>query len=202
MALIIRLSGGPSNTDPDASLGGIMSSTALIDAVLNNLFDKVLRKDILVVDTEFRCFYLLNTGSNPVHGARLRIDEFPAKTIISIGVDPIGQGDGSTFGVATTISTEDSVPTGVIFYGEVDGAISLPVPTLLANQAIAFWVKRVTETGKAQTLTVGVTSDDGEEEVLTTDDGKDSIQFGEIVDVEKNPSAKIGTAVIGFFEAQ
>ena len=39
--LVFRLTGGASNIDPDASLGGIMSNTEISGTALNNLFDDV-----------------------------------------------------------------------------------------------------------------------------------------------------------------
>jgi hypothetical protein len=59
--LLIRLSGGGSNTLPNSSLGGVMSTTTVVtDNVTHNLFDQVDGTESNAGDTEYRGVYLLN----------------------------------------------------------------------------------------------------------------------------------------------
>ena len=50
-----RLSGGASNSDPTAALGGVISSTVLVDATPGNLFPEV--DEDLRVSMSFSCFH-------------------------------------------------------------------------------------------------------------------------------------------------
>ncbi len=56
--LLFYHSGGAGNSDPDASLGGIISTTQITDASDNNLFDDVTGDEASSGDTEYRGFYL------------------------------------------------------------------------------------------------------------------------------------------------
>src|SRR6187551_2668402 len=59
--LLIRLSGGSGNSDPNASLGGAMStSTTVTDNTTHNLFDQVTGTESNAGDIEYRGIYLLN----------------------------------------------------------------------------------------------------------------------------------------------
>lgn len=53
------LSGGSLNTDPNESIGGDPSSTAVPDGI-NNLFDDVSQDDTEAGRTDYRCFYVFN----------------------------------------------------------------------------------------------------------------------------------------------
>jgi len=169
MALVLRLSGGSSNANTDNSLGGVMSSVAVVDAVLQNLLDNIKRKEVLIPKTEFRCFYIENTGADPVHGAILFVDQDPNVTTVTLGLDPAGTSDGSTYGVAQTIADESTAPTGVTFEDAGEHRVKLALPTLQSGEAQAIWIKRISETATGQTLTVGLTTT-GNEEVIIPDD--------------------------------
>lgn len=58
----LRLTGGAANADPDASLGGVMSSEQLSATALNNLFDNVSPGESEDGDTEYRAIDLYNVG--------------------------------------------------------------------------------------------------------------------------------------------
>jgi hypothetical protein len=59
--LLIRLSGGSSNSSVNASLGGVMSTTtAVTDNTTHNLFDQVDGTESAAGDVEYRGVYLLN----------------------------------------------------------------------------------------------------------------------------------------------
>lgn len=60
----IYLSGGASNTDPNASLGGAISSTELVDNTLHNLFAKVSAAEALAGSTKYRGIYIKNENGH------------------------------------------------------------------------------------------------------------------------------------------
>lgn len=200
------LSGGTLNVQPNGSLGGIISNTPITDDVLQNLFDDISRNEALLGRTEYRCFYIKNTTAGHVSGVIVEITTNPGKSIVSIGLDPVGKGDGVTTGVATTVVTEDTTPTGVKFFGEdilsTDGpfdTVVLPIGLLQQNEVVAVWLKRVTETGAFQEITVDVTvtHDTVALPGETIDDGG---AIGELLSVSTAATGtfKIGTARIGF----
>jgi len=208
MAVVFRLSGGQLNTDPDGSLGGIMSNTAYITDTVENLFDNVTRNEGLIGRTEFRCIYVLNTGGGHISGAIIEVKTNPPVTHVAIGLDPAGKGDGVNRGVATSIGTEDAVPTGVKFFGEdtasADGPfdqVKMPLGLLKANEAVAIWFKRVTEQGTAQTVSVNLNVVH-DAVTLPGDDVDDGGAIGEMLKVTTTTDNKflIGSARIGFSE--
>jgi hypothetical protein len=168
MTFQIYLSGGASNTDPDSSLGGVMSSTQMVDAVVENLFDNIKRKEILVGKTEFRGMYIKNSHATlPIHNPILYVDLDPTQTQVSFGVDPAGPGDGAATGVMQVIGTEDAVPTGVVFEDANEYKVKLPLPTLKPLESVGIWMKRIsTGSGASASLIVGLTLTGDEESLI------------------------------------
>jgi len=105
------LSGGTnaSNTDVNASIGGVITSTEVADDQLHNLFDKTLGTESTAGDIEHRCIYVKNThGSLELELAKIWIStntSSPAN-IITIARDVIGKD-----GIAETETDEDNAPT-------------------------------------------------------------------------------------------
>lgn len=207
MTLSIRFSGGQNNSQPDGSLGGQRSDTAITDNTLNNLFDAITRAEALTGKTEFRCFYVYNTTSaSHLSGVTVEVTTNAPVSHVALGLDPAGKGDGRTTGIATTIVTEDTTPTGVKFFGEdtasSDGpydTVRLPIGLLKNGEGVPVWIKRVTEKGAAQTITVvmTVTHDSVTLPGKNVDDGG---AIGELIKVTTQVTGtfKIGTARIGF----
>ena len=111
--IIFRLSGGAGNSDPDLSLGGVISSTAITDASVENLFDNVSGAESTAGDTEYRGFYVLNNhGSLTWQSVKLWIStETPsADSLIDIAL--AGEGVDVTM---ETIANESTAPVGESF---------------------------------------------------------------------------------------
>lgn len=208
MSLSYRLSGGQNNSNPNGSLGGQRSDTVITSGVLQNLFDNIPRTESLVGRTEFRCIYVYNTtGSGNLTGAVIEITINPSITMMSVGLDPAGKGDGRNNGIATTISSEDQVPTGVKFFGEENtddelyNTVKLPVGLLKEGEGIALWFKRKTEKGSAQNIsvTVTLTHDSVTLPGETVDDGA---AIGELIAVttQNKDTFAIGSARVDFSE--
>mgnify|MGYP001577510872 CR=1 FL=1 len=60
--LLLRLSGGSGNTDPDAALGGVMSTSTSISTTVSeeNLFNNFTAAEASAGSTKYRGLYLLN----------------------------------------------------------------------------------------------------------------------------------------------
>lgn len=210
MALQIFLSGGAGNTNPNFSLGGVRSSTQVVDAVDNNLYDDITRKEALIGKTEYRCFYIYNShASLPVHGATFYIDQYPTITTLTVGFDPAGSGNGTTSGVAQIIPLEDTTPTGVTFEDAGQYKVKLPLPTLKAQQSTAVWIKRIAEAGSSGPLTLGLTVT-GDESAMTVGPGYQEFHGDDGLNLRGErtgliPSTRpftIGVARIGFSQIE
>jgi hypothetical protein len=116
-----RLSGGAGNTNANASLGGVMSSTVITTAQLNNLFDNVSGPESsagTVSSPDFRCFYVRNgNGSLTWQGVSIWIDASPSSAGVGVdlGLDPAAVGNNSSVNSGNPLATETTVPTGVTF---------------------------------------------------------------------------------------
>ena len=206
MVAELRLSGGQFNVSANGSLGGQMSDTVVTSDLLENLFDNIKRNEALTGRTEHRCVYVFNTGGGHISGATIEITTNPILSLASIGLDSAGKGDGRNNGIATIIDTEDTTPTNVKFFGEdIDSAdgpfdsVILPLGLLKSGEGVPVWLKRVTEKGVAQIITVDitVTHDAVTLPGKTIDDGG---AIGELIKVTKQATGTflIGTARIGF----
>lgn len=170
MALRLELSGGTGNTAAAGSIGLGRSGTNINDSVNENLLDDISRKEVLVGKTEYRCYYVFNDSSTkPVHGAILFIDLDPTSTIITMGLDPVGSGNGTTTGVAQGIATEDTTPTGVTFEDAGEFRVKLGLPLIRPLESQAIWIKRVAAVGPGGPITIGVTSTGNEEVIIPAD---------------------------------
>ena len=210
MALQIFLSGGAGNTNPNFSLGGVRSSTQVVDAVDNNVYDDITRKDALLGKTEFRCIYIYNSHATlPVHGAILYIDSYPILTDINLGLDPVGSGNGTTTGVAQIISLEDTTPSGVTFEDAGQYKVKIALPTLKAQQSIPIWIKRIAEQGPSQSLILGLTVT-GDESAMTVGPGTEEFHGDDGLNLRGERTSiltlttpfKIGEARIGFSQIE
>jgi hypothetical protein len=142
------LSGGDVNTDPNASLGGEISSTVIVNNALSNLFDSVSPAERAAGSTEYRCFYYMNEHPTETltEAVVFILSQTPsATTSVEIGLDPEGIGDGSSSGVATVIANETSAPSGVTFSSPSSAGSGLVVGDLAPGEGIAVWVKRVVD---------------------------------------------------------
>lgn len=143
-----RLSGGAGNADPAASLGGIMSATAMPA----NLFDNVSGDEGAAGDTEYRCIYVRNAHATLTLEAPklwLVANTPSADTDVAVALDGAGAGDGSTTGVAETVVDEQTAPVGEVFSAPASKATGIAMPALGPGQAHAIWVRRTVNAGAA-----------------------------------------------------
>lgn len=153
------LSGGAGNTDPNLAFGGIISATEVSGVPLNSLFDNVSAVERASGITDYRCFYVKNDhGSETLSGASIHVAaQTPSPgTTVEIGLDPAGNGDGSTTGVAAVIASETAAPAGVTFTASPAGS-PLAIGALAAGQCRAVWVKRIVSAGAAALASDGFT---------------------------------------------
>lgn len=161
-----RLSGGAGNSNPNASLGGAMSSTAAGDS----LFDNVSSAEASAGRIEYRCIYVRNNHATlALENAKVWIvsNTPSAQTAVAIGVGTAAvntaEQDVTTF---SPIGTEQTAPVGVSFQAAAtEGAALLLNSTtgIPAQQYKAIWIRRTVDAGAAaynnDTFTIRVKGD-------------------------------------------
>lgn len=130
----------PTNISPSLYF---LISLKIEAASFNEMWDNISKVESKVGDIEYRCFYVKNNGIDYIYNVRLYIKSQPASTIdtLQIGLDPIGIGNGSTTGVATSIANEGVAPGGVVFTS-ADVNTPLAIGDLAPGDCQAFWMKR------------------------------------------------------------
>ncbi len=141
--LKIYLSGGGANTDPNASLGGEISSTELVDNNLHNLFAKVDAAEALAGSTKYRGLYVKNENG---HGltledavAFLESQSTSGDTSIEVGVAA-----EAIDAEMATIANEDTAPTTDDGYTNTTGVGNGKAIGGLADASYrGIWIKRI-----------------------------------------------------------
>jgi hypothetical protein len=139
--IVERLSGGAGNSDPNASLGGAISSTAVTDNTTHNLWDVVSSAESSAGDTEYRCIYVRNShGSLTLQSAKVWISTNTpsADTAIRIAL-----GTSAVNGTEQTIANESTAPTGVTWSTAANEGAALSIGNIPAGQHKAIWIERV-----------------------------------------------------------
>lgn len=135
------LSGGAGNSDPNASLGGVISTTELTAAAVENLFDNVSGQEANDGDTEYRLLYVKNNhGTLTLQGAVVWISgETPsADTLIDIAL--AGEGVNVT---AETVANEQTAPVGETFTHPTTKGGGLVIGDIPPGEFMGIWIKRV-----------------------------------------------------------
>lgn len=159
--IVFRLSGGSGNTDPNAALGGAISTTAITDATVGNIFDPVSGAESAAGDTEYRCIYLRNShGTLTYQTAKVWITTNTPAAGSSV---EIGLGTSAVNGIEQTVGAEGTAPSGVSFSSAAGEGNALSIGDIPAGEHKAIWLKRIISAGAAaydsDSVLVGVTGD-------------------------------------------
>ena len=145
--LKIYLSGGAANSDPNASLGGAISSTEVTDNTTHNLFDQVSGTESNAGDTEYRGVYLKNThGTLTLQNTKVYISSNTgsADTTIDIALD-----GGATNATMETLSDESTAPSGETFTAPTTYAGGLSIGSLAAGEKKGLFIRRTVNASAA-----------------------------------------------------
>lgn len=135
----LYLSGGAANSDPNASLGGAISSTEWAGAVLHDLFDKVTGDENAASDVEYRGIYVKNNhGSLTWEAVKLWITDVVAGGA-DIAVALAGEGLNATM---ETVANENTAPSGETFSAPTTKGAGLSLGDIPAGQRYGIWVRR------------------------------------------------------------
>ena len=133
------LSGGSGNTNPNNSLGGVISTTEVIDDTLHNVFDKVTGDQALAGDTNYRGIYVKNShASITLETTIIWINQNTTNSEIAIGLS--AQGLNATM---TAIANESTAPAAVSFSQPANKAAGLTMGDIPATQNYGYWLRRV-----------------------------------------------------------
>lgn len=138
-----RLSGGAANSNPNAALGGIKSSTAWT----TTLFDDVSSAEATGGSVEYRCFYVHNANSTlTLIAPKVWIvsNTTSATTTVAIGLGSSVQG-----GTEQTVANETTAPSAVTFTEPVDFAGGITLGDIPAGGHRAVWIRRTVNAGTA-----------------------------------------------------
>jgi len=138
-----RLSGGGSNADQNASLGGAKSSTEASSA----LFDNVSSGEASAGDTEYRCIYVHNAhGTLTMLGTKIWIQ---ANTPSGDTAMEISAGTSAINGTEQTVADENTSPAGTSFSSAANEGAAISLGDIPAGQHKAVWIKRIVSAAAA-----------------------------------------------------
>jgi len=141
------LSGGAANADPNAALGGIISSVELSGTPLHNLFDQVDGAEASAGDTEYRCIYVKNTHATlTAQNLKVWVNSESASADTD---EEIGLGTSAISGTEQTVADEDTAPIGVTFAQANGSGAALVIGNLAPGEWKAIWIKRVVSVAAA-----------------------------------------------------
>ena len=139
--LLLRLSGGSGNTDPDLALGGVMSTSTAISPTVGeeNLFNNFTAAETTAGSTKYRGLYLLNNhGSISLTASAVYIPTNTPSTTTAAAIAIAGEGVNAT---TETITNETTAPVGETFSAPATFGAGLSTGTLTAGQRYGLWVR-------------------------------------------------------------
>lgn len=146
--MLFRLSGGSGNSDPNAALGGVMStSTVVTDNTTHNLFDVVSGTESAAGDTEYRGIYVLNNhGSLTSQSTHVHVSSQTSSADTALNMALAGEGLNATM---ETIGNENTAPGGESFTAPSSYATGLDMGNIPNGQRYGLWLQRVVNAAAA-----------------------------------------------------
>lgn len=145
-----RLSGGAGNTNPNAALGGAMSTVGggvITSGAANNLWDDVSGAESAAGDTEFRGFYVKNNhGSLTWQSVVVWIDVLTSSADTEFDIGLAVEAVNVTM---ATIADEQTAPSGVTFSRPTTKGAGLSIGNVPAAQFKGIWIRRTVTAGAA-----------------------------------------------------
>lgn len=155
LSVITGSAGDSTAGTPAGSLGKYVSTTAITDATLNNVFDDVSGAEAAAGSTEYRCIFILNNHATlTFYSATIAVQsETAGGGDITIALDDIAaSAKGSASAQAAQIASETTTPSGVGAFG----AGPLTIGDLAPGQVKGVWVRRIVAASTAALALDGV----------------------------------------------
>lgn len=129
------------NSTPNSSLGGAISTTEVVTATLQNLFDNVSGSESVSGTTEYRCVYIKNENStDTMNNTKIWLQSNTPSTETTVA---IGLGSSAINGIEQTISNESTAPSGISFSSPSSEGSALSIGNIPAGQHKAIWIRRI-----------------------------------------------------------
>ena len=143
----VYLSGGADNSDPNASLGGAISSTELVDNQLHNLFAKVSAAEALSGSTKYRAIYVKNENGSGLTYEDIKAYIASQTTSEDTSIE-IAVATEAKYTSVQTIAYEDIAPTGQSSWVSLEGVSNgQDMGDLGDGDYRGLWVKRIVSLG-------------------------------------------------------
>lgn len=141
------------------SLGGYISTTQIVDATLNNLWDDITGDENAISESEYRCIFVHNNHATltllaPVVYISAEVAG-GANTAISVDTTA-ASAVGAASLQAKTVTDENTAPATQTFTSPVTKATGLALNDIPPGQVKAIWIRR-TATNSAAVNNDGVT---------------------------------------------
>jgi hypothetical protein len=143
--LLLRLSGGAANADPDLALGGIMSTTTAISPTVaeENLFNNFTAAETTAGSTKYRGLYLLNNhGTISLTASAVYIPTQTPSTTTAVAIALAGEGLNVTM---ETVVNELTAPVGETFSAPATFGAGLSTGSVPAGNRYGLWVRVVVD---------------------------------------------------------
>jgi len=132
------LSGGSSNSDPNASLGGVISSVVVVDDSINNLFAAAAAAEAESGSVKYRAIFIKNTHATlTLTTPKVYIDTNTPSADTEVQI-ALADETGSPI---ETIGDEDTAPSGPSFSTADGYANGLSLGSLAPGETKGVWVK-------------------------------------------------------------
>ena len=145
--LILRLTGGASNNDPNASLGGVRSSNAVSATAMNNLFDNVTPDETASGDVEYRAVDVYNSGDATAESVTFYFDANTSSsdTVLAVATE------ASPVDSTLSIADESTAPAGSLTFTEPTSGAKKSLPNIPAASGCRIWLRRTVSEGATNT---------------------------------------------------
>jgi len=134
---------------PNQSLGGLVSSTDIMNGSINNLFSSISELSIKNLDRQVRGVALQNTTAATISVSKLYHDVVSSDPISSyrMAIVSLVQSDCGDW-YMDKIPNETALPFGVTFITNIGEANALDLPDIPAGGYIGIWIERTLSSTK------------------------------------------------------
>ena len=137
----VYLSGGPSNTVADDSIGGAPSNTKVGSSSLHNLWDKVTGDESSAGYKDYRIVYIQNDHGT-LEGENIRAYfQTNESSYLNIGVNQAKNTN------APQLTNEETDPSGVTWSAAANKAAAVSIGDLAAGDYRALYIRRTIPAG-------------------------------------------------------
>lgn len=137
--------GDSTASTPAASLGKYVSTTAITDATLGNLFDTITGDENAASDVEYRCFFVRNNHATLTWESVVVWiqSETSGGASVAISVDTTATSDAdSASAQAKEVTDESTAPATQTFSSPTTKGTGLSIGNLAPDEVHAIWVRR------------------------------------------------------------